>query len=115
MTESGSSSTFTTMAPRMIWAITPKTSPTDNHVRSRRRGTRTSEPSTARMTATDTSPVISRFTNSTIGWNCSGATKRSCSHDGQSEQPRPDPVSRTAAPVTMMNAKPSNAKSVMRR
>ena len=115
MTDNGSSSTLTTIAPRMICATTPPTRPTDSHVRSRRRGTRTSEPSTARITAIDTMPVINRFMNSTCLWNSSGATNWFCSQSGQSEHPRPEPVSRTAAPVTMMNDSASRANRVMRR
>ena len=58
----------TVSPPRTIWATTPTTRPTESHVRSRRRGARTSDPSTARITSTDTSPVNSRFTNSTAPW-----------------------------------------------
>ena len=64
---------------------------------------------------TETAPVMSRFTNSTMGLSSSGATKRSCSQPGQSEQPRPDPVSRTAPPVTMMKHRATSAISVIRR
>ncbi len=103
------------MPPSTIWPMTPATSPSDSHVRSRRRGCRTSEPSTARMTATETSPVIDRFTNSTMAWYSQGATTRSRAHVGQSGQPRPDPVRRTAPPVTMMKARAAAARSVIRR
>ena len=95
----GFSSNSTVSPPRTIWPITPATSPSDSQVRSRRRGWRRSDPSTARITATDTSPVTVRFTNSTMAWYSNGATTRSSAQVGQSGQPRPEPVSRTAAPV----------------
>ena len=64
---------------------------------------------------TETTPVISRLTHSTIGCSSSGATNCSCSHPGQSEQPRPEPVSRTAAPLTMMKQSATSTTSVIRR
>jgi hypothetical protein len=42
-------------------------------------------------------------------------TKLSGSHDGQVEQPNPEPVNRTAAPVTMMNTRDTNVTKVMTR
>ena len=114
ITKAGLSSNSTVSPPSTIWAMTPATSPSDHHVRSRRFGTRTSEPSTANMTASDTRPVIVRFTNSTMAWYSSGATSWFSSQVGQSEHPRPDPVRRTAAPVTMMNARAISARRVMR-
>ena len=62
----------------------------------------------------DTTPVNRRFTNSTMGWNSNSATNWSCSQVGQSEQPRPDPVSRTAAPLTTMVARARSANMVIR-
>ena len=56
-----------------------------------------------------------RFTNSTMAWYSSGATIRFSAHVGQSGQPSPEPVRRTAAPVTMMKASASRASSVTRR
>ena len=47
MTSGGSRSNSTTMPPSTIWATTPATRPDESQVRSRRRGTRTSDPSTA--------------------------------------------------------------------
>ena len=67
------------------------------------------------MTATDTRPVTVRFTNSTMAWYSSGATTRLSAHVGQSGQPRPDPVRRTAAPDTMMKASATSAIRVTRR
>ena len=115
MTNGGARWNSTVKPPSTIWASTPATSPSDHRVRSRRLGTRTNEPSTASITATDTSPVMSRLTNSIMALTSSGATNWSCSQVGQSEQPSPDPVSRTPAPVTMMNARASAANRVMRR
>ncbi|NCY16392.1 MAG: hypothetical protein EBX39_06420 [Actinobacteria bacterium] len=75
---------------------------------------RSSEPSTATMTMTETRPVMVRLMNSTMAWYSSGATYRSDSQVGQSEHPSPEPVSRTAAPVMMMNTSASSASRVMR-
>ena len=66
------------------------------------------------MTAIDTTPVNTRFTNSTIGFSSSGATSRPSLQFGQSVQPRPEPVRRTAAPVTMITPSDTRATSVMR-
>jgi hypothetical protein len=41
--------------------------------------------------------------------------KLSDSHRGHVEQPRPEPVRRTAAPVTMMKTSRTSVTSVMRR
>ncbi len=45
-----------------------------------------------------------RFPNSTSEWNWSGGVRWPWVQSGQSAQPRPEPVSRTAAPVTTMSA-----------
>ncbi len=66
------------------------------------------------MTAIDTAAVTTRFTNSTMGWSCSGATSRPCSQLGQSVQPRPEPVRRTAAPVITMPTSDTRATKVIR-
>ena len=103
-------------APHTIWASTPATSPSDNHSRSRRRGTRMMLPATASITATDTTPVNNRFKNSIMPWTLSSSGENwPCSHWGQSVQPRPDPVSRTAAPVTTITARATRAATVTTR
>ena len=66
------------------------------------------------MTAIETRPVMTRFTNSTIGCHDSSATRLFFSHVGQSGQPRPEPERRTKAPVTMMAATDHAATRVMR-
>ena len=45
----------------------------------------------------------------------SDGVRRPCEQLGQSVQPRPDPVSRTVAPVTTMTARDAAATSVIRR
>ncbi len=55
------------------------------------------------MMARLTSAVTTRFPNSIMAEYCQGATRWCWEQVGQSLQPRPDPVRRTAAPVTMMN------------
>ena len=57
-------------------------------------------------------PQVAALTNSTMGLNENSATNSFCSQVGQSEQPRPDPLSRTNAPVRMMAARDSSAHQV---
>jgi hypothetical protein len=73
------------------------------------------EPSTARITATETRPVMVRFVNSIIACFSNGATSRPLSQFGQSGQPSPEPVSRTAAPLTTIAASDRSAPRVKRR
>ena len=117
ITRRGDRSNSTTRPPSTIWASTPPTNPSDSQVRSRRRGTRASDPRTATITATDTTPVIVRLTNSIIAGASviSDGVSRPSSQLGQSVHPRPDPVSRTAAPVTTITANARSANSVIRR
>ena len=114
MVKRGSSSVATSRAPSPTWAATPATSPHDHQARSRRRGMRRIDPSTAPTTATATTPVKSRFTNSTRAWYSRSGTNRSSVQAGQSEQPSPDPVRRTAVPVTTMAASDHRANRVSR-
>ena len=95
----------------------PTTSPSESHTRSRRRGRRTSEPSTATMTASDTRPVTTRFANSMFAWTDRDApeVRWPFVQFGQSGQPSPEPVSRTAAPVTMIAARRIAATRVIWR
>ncbi len=113
ITNGGDSSTSTVMPPRTIWPIIPATRPSDHQVRSRRRGVRTSDPRTASITATESRPVNVRFTNSTMAWYSTGATIRLFSQVGQSVQPRPDPVRRTAPPVTTITESRNSATRVI--
>ena len=115
ITMGGERSTSTVMPPSTIWAATPATSPQESHTRSACRGTRHSEPSTARITAADTKPVMVRFVNSIIACFSNGATRRPSTQFGQSGHPSPDPVSRTAAPLTTIAASDRSAPSVKRR
>ncbi len=64
---------------------------------------------------TDTAPVTVRFTNSMRAWVSSGATIRPSAQVGQSGQPSPDPVTRTAPPVTTMNPRATGASRVTLR
>lgn len=66
------------------------------------------------MTATETRPVTMRLMNSTWAWKRLGATNLVAVHAGHLGQPRPDPVSRTPPPVTMMKPSASSASSVIR-
>ena len=80
---------------------------------------RASDPRTATITTTDTSPVTSRLTYSMVAWpadswNSWGASLPSA-QVGQSGQPRPEPVTRTAPPDTMIAASRTSATNVTRR
>ena len=57
------------------------------------------------MAATVTTALISRLANSTQAWNWSGAATSCAVQFGQSGQPRPEPVRRTAAPDTMVRTR----------
>ena len=84
-------------------------------MRSRRRGCRHNEPSTAAITATATRPVNSRLTCSMAAWFDDTSTSRSSLQFGQSSQPSPDPVRRTAAPVITMAMSSPRAIAVISR
>ena len=56
-----------------------------------------------------------RFPNSMAGCNDSGGVSRCCEHVGQSGQPSPESVRRTAAPVTMFSTTITTVTWVMRR
>ena len=84
-------------------------------MRSRRRGTRHSEPSTAAITARATRPVNSRLICSIAAWFEETSMSRSSLHCGQSSHPSPDPVSRTAAPVTTITISATSAPTVIAR
>ncbi len=114
-TAAGWRSTSTVTPPSTIWARTPVTSPSDSHVRSRRRGTRTRAPSTAAMTARLTSPVNRRLSCSMAACGDDTSMNLVLLHAGQSAHPNPDPVRRTAAPVTMIAQIASRAPTVTAR
>ena len=67
------------------------------------------------MTATATSPVNRRLTCSIAACVDETSTSRSSLQFGQSSQPRPEPVSRTAAPVTTMHDQQAEGDAVMVR
>src|SRR5271168_132724 len=102
------------MPPRTAWASTPATSPPLSHIRSRRRGLRKTEPRKAAATATVSTTVTRRFPNSTRPWNCRAGVRCPTEHSGQSAQPSPEPVRRTAAPVSTMRAVRTRARTLSR-
>ncbi len=114
-TAAGWRSTSTVMPPRTIWPTTPATSPRDSHTRSRRYGRRRSEPSTAAMTDSETSPVKRRLTCSMAWLTSPAAMNFSLEQLGQSSHPSPEPVSRTAAPETTMMHNRASATMTTRR
>src|SRR3954454_8659468 len=90
----------TTIAPTTPWAGIPATSAIDSHTRSRRRGRRTQAPSAARTTASPTTNVNNRLICSIAECCDETSTSSLLLQFGQSLHPRPEPVNRTAAPVT---------------
>jgi len=67
------------------------------------------------MTATDTTPVNNRLICSTAAWVLDTSMILSSLHRGQSEQPSPESVRRTSAPVTTMAASDTRDANVMAR
>src|ERR1700729_4008445 len=92
------------MPPSTAWATTPPTKPPLSQTRSPRRGARKIDPKKAAITPTVKTTVTRRFPNSTSPWNWSAGVRWPTEHSGQSAQPRPEPVRRTAAPVSTMRA-----------
>ena len=113
----GDRSKITTAAPTNALANTHRGRPSDQRYRSSRRGRRRRAPTTAAIVNSMTAPVTSRLANSTMPAlsDAERGVKLSGSHDGQVEQPRPEPVRRTAAPVTMMKTSAATVANVMRR
>src|SRR5580698_7535625 len=102
------------MPPRTAWATTPATSPPLSQTRSRRRGARKTAARNAAATATVSTTVTRRFPNSARPWNCNAGVRCPTEHSGQSAQPRPEPVRRTAAPVSTIRAVRTNARTSSR-
>lgn len=73
------------------------------------------EPKTATMTESETAPVNNRLAHSIVEWpDCSfvGAND-SAVHFGQVVHPKPEPVTRTLAPVTIIAAIKKHATTVI--
>ena len=85
--------------PRTAWARTPTGSSRANIARSRRYGRRVNASTAATTVITPTTPEIARFPNSIRACVLSGGSGVP-PHLGQFSQPRPESVSRTAAPVS---------------
>ena len=79
--------------------------PQDRATRSRRRGRRLRAATTTSTTPMVINTFTRRFPNSTQAWYCSGATMLVAVQLGQSLQPRPEPVRRTAPPLTIPTAR----------
>ena len=111
-TAAGLSLVSTTMPPSTAWANIPAGWTAASQTRSRRRW----PPGRNRQAATNTPTAITvtatvtiRLPNSIQVWNIGSpcecaATRLLRVHCGQSGQPRPDSLSRTAAPVAMIPA-----------
>ena len=99
--------------PSTAWPTTPSGSSTPSIARSRRNGRRRHASAPAATAASPTSPEISRLPYSIHACVSSGGTAPP-KHFGQSGQPRPEPVSRTAAPVKTISVSAARATSVTR-
>ena len=90
------------------------TKPTESQVSLLLNGLRIKDPSIAKITDADTAPVKRRLPNSINECDDSAfvGVKEPLEHFGQVGQPRPDPVKRTAAPVTMIAAIKKHAMTV---
>ena len=115
ITHPGANLCSTVKPPTTTSASRPATRPTDSHVRSRRRGVLRSAASNAPSEARVTAALIKRFPNSIQAWYCRGATTLVRVHAGQSGQPSPEPVRRTAAPENMVSASAHTAMAATTR
>src|ERR1035438_7088961 len=91
------------MAPSTASPTTPRTSPPDSHRRSRRAGRRRNEATAVTPQAMTSTTTTIRLPNSSSACRLSGGVRWSREQVGQSGQPRPEPESRTAAPVATLN------------
>ena len=115
MTTGGERCVRTVTAPTTTWAAVPATMPHDNQMRSVRLGTRRCAPSTAAMTARATRPETMRLPYSTHAWPSRAGTNSVSVQPGQSVHPSPDPVRRTAAPVTTIAVSATSASNATAR
>jgi hypothetical protein len=102
MFEKGLSPVQTTIAPIITCASTPATSTKDMAIKSRRFGLSRTDNKTHKITDAATTPVKSRFSCSIAACTEETSMNLLSLHCGQSAQPRPDPVSLTREPVTMI-------------
>ena len=114
MTNGGASLWSTVSPPSTTSAKMPATRPEASTTRSRRRGRRLMAARTTSTMATVMATLTRRLPNSTQAWNWSGATTLVEVHAGQSLQPRPEPVSRTAPPLTMATASATTEIAALR-
>jgi hypothetical protein len=107
----------TVMPPSTALPITIQNCDQASRVSPRRSGLTARAAMIVQPTAADRTYVSIRLPNSIAPWMpCSGVAKRLSSvHLGQVSQPRPEPVSRTAPPVTMMTTLITTAESAARR
>ena len=98
ITQAGARSKMTVKPPHTACAATPSGSSAAISSRSRRNGRRRHAIHTASRHGMATTLVIIRLPNSISVWVLSSGVKLVPLQRGQSEQPRPEPVSRTAAP-----------------
>jgi hypothetical protein len=107
MTETGERWSHTTNAPTMPFDATQANTPHDQRTRSRRRGSRRRAPATVATASRPTAALSIRLANSTMAWPslADRGVKLSGSQRGHVEHPRPDPVSRTPAPTTVMTTR----------
>src|SRR5271166_3846260 len=97
------------------WRSTPPMRPAASHVRSRRKGRRRRAARKVTPTTTVMTTVTSRLPNSTRAWKCSGGVRCPVEQLGQSAQPSPDPVRRTAAPLTTIRVTTTSESTQRRR
>ena len=116
ITRPGASLYSTTRAPRTDLGQQPD-APARPRARSGRGagGSADGAPPRVPIAATVTRALISRLPNSTQAWNCRGATTSDAVQSGQSGQPRPGPVRRTAAPEMIVSTSAHTAAAAISR
>jgi hypothetical protein len=117
ITDTGARWKITTRPPTTALPSTQAGRPSDQRNSSGLTSRKRRAPTTATSVNSMTAPVMSRLTNSTIPLRSDAewGVKLSGSHDGQVEQPSPESVRRTAAPVTMIITSDASVISVIRR
>ncbi len=114
-TRYGLSFEYTTNAPSTASATTPAINAPDNQMRSRRRCSRSSAATKVTPTTTTKVTVTNRLPYSMRGWMLHEPVTRFLKQVGQSGQPSPDPVNRTAAPVRTMTIMERNEAKANQR
>ena len=115
ITQPGLSPYQTVMPPSTAWQRTPSGSSSAISARSRRNGRRNQARIAAARQGRPTTPVSSRLPNSMNACVESSGVSRVPWQRGQSGQPSPEPVRRTAAPVKTISVHTTSAETATQK